>query len=530
MQNEIIRQELLTAADYGLQANQRLELCARAQDDLLTFAQLTSADPQFPDNLEFSRYHVARHHRYLASVLTAVEMGLLTRVIISLPPRHGKTELVARKFIPWSLGRDPTQHIIFATYNEEFALDHGRDIRATMSAPIYRQIFGNTRLQIGSAASDRLQTNKGGIAFFVGRGGSVVGRGAHKLLLDDIIKDREEADSRLTRNKTWSWLTDVAMSRLMNSFSAVLIILTRWHDDDIVGRLTDPRNPFYVPEIAKQWTVINIPALALEDDVLGREVDEPLWGERFTRDYLEDMRRLNPESFSAIWQGRPSLAEGSFFTRQCVVPYKRNELPHVSQLRLYGASDHATATDQSNDKTCMGLVGVDEARDIWVLPDLFWRRASTATVVEAMLEYFRRGPLLWWAEKDQIYRSIEPFLRIRMIEQGIYASIHQLVSTKDKEARAQPIQARMSMGRVRLPAFAPWFQEAQDELFSFPHGARDDFVDFMSLIGRGLAIQVPARAREGDRQVGPKVGTFGYLKQQSARTERRHRSRMFQGF
>ena len=526
----IVRQELLSAADYGLQANRRLELCARAQDDLLTFAQLTSADPQFPDDLDLSRYRIARHHRYLASVLQSVEMGLLTRVIISWPPRHGKTELVARKYIPWSLGRDPTQHIIFATYNEEFALDHGRDIRSTMSAPIYRQIFGDVRLQVGSAASDRLQTNKGGIAFFVGRGGALTGRGAHKLLLDDIIKDREEADSRNTRNKIWQWLTDVAFSRLMNSFSAVLIITTRWHDDDVVGRLTDPRNPFYDEKIAKQWTVINIPALAMEDDVLGREKDEPLWGERFTREYLEDMRRLNPESFTALWQGRPSLAEGSFFTRQCIVPYKRSEEPHVSKLRLYGASDHATATDQSNDKTCMGLVGVDEARDIFVMPNLFWRRATTATVVEAMLEFFKQNPMLWWAEKDQIYRSIEPFLRLRMREQDINCAIHQLVSTKDKEARAQPIQARMSMGRVRLPAFAPWFQEAQDELFSFPHGARDDFVDFMSLIGRGLAIQVPARAREGDRDVGPKVGTFGYLKQQRDRTLRRQRARMFQGF
>src|SRR5262249_30091643 len=136
----------------------------------------------------------------------------------------------------------------------------------------------------------------------------------------------------------------------------------------------------------------------------------------------------------------------------------------------------------------------------------------------------------WWAEKDQIYRSIEPFLRVRMREADINCAIHQIVSTKDKEARAQPIQARMSMGRVRLPGFAPWFQDAIDELFSFPHGARDDFVDFMSLIGRGLALQVPARVREGDRSVGPKVGTFGHLKQMSERTLRRERSRKFQGF
>jgi len=523
------RKELHETGELGIAANRRLEVCARARDDLLTFAQATSADPAFPDDLALSRYRVGRHHRLLGHVLQSVEMGLLPRVIISMPPRHGKTELAVRKFIPWSMGRNPDQHIIFGTYNEEFAWDHGRDVRMTMQSPVYRQIFPQVRLQTGSAASDRLQTNIKGVAFFVGRGGSVVGRGAHKLLLDDPIKDREEADSRLTRNKLWTWFTDVAMTRLMDAYSCVIIILTRWHDDDLVGRLTDSRNPFYNEKIAKQWHVINIPALAFEeDDPLGRQLGEPLWPERFTAEYLEDMRNLNPESFSAIWQGRPSLAEGSYFTRQCIHPYKRNELPN--DLRLYGASDHATSTLEHNDKTCMGLVGVDKNREIWVLPDLFWRRASTGVVVEAMLEYFKTGPLMWWAEKDQIYRSIEPFLRTRMLETGNYCAIQQLVSSKDKEARAQPIQARMSMGRVHLPVFASWYQDAVEELFSFSHGVRDDFVDFMSLIGRGLAMQVPARERRGDREVALKVGTFGWLKAQSARTERRKKAALYQGF
>src|SRR5262245_50233866 len=469
----LIEQERQQQAEIGTAALARLALLRKGHDDLITFAQLTSADVRTPDDWSRSHYQAYRHHRFLASILASVEAGLMRRGIVSMPPRHGKSELVSRKFIPWSMGRNPRQQIIFGTYNEEFALDFGRDVRGVMANPVYHQVFPHAKLKQGSAASDRLQTTRDGLIFFVGRGGSVTGRGADKLILDDMIKDRDEANSLLMRDRTWSWFTDVAMSRLMTDYAAVVIILTRWHEDDVVGRLTDPKNPCYDPEQAAKWKVINIPALAEEGDILEREIGEPLWKERFSVDYLNDMRKLNPTSFSAIWQGRPSPAEGAFFTKECIVPYRRNELP--PNLRLYGASDLATAAAQRNDKTCMGLAGVDDSGDIWILPNLFWRRAQTSIVVEAMLQFFAQGPILWWAEKDQIFRSIEPFLRQRMKESSNYAAIHQILSNKDKLQRAQPIQARMSMGRVHLPIFASWYGDAVEELFGFPNALHDDF-------------------------------------------------------
>ena len=527
IENDILRAELMAAAEAGNVAAHRMAVCRRARDDLLTFAQATSADPALPDDLSMSRYRVGRHHRLLASTLQAVEMGLETRVIVSMPPRHGKSELASRKFPAWSVGRNPSESIIFGTYNEEFALDFGRDVRAIMAQPAYGQIFPEVQLLTGSMASNRLQTTKGGTLFFVGRGGSVVGRGGHKLVLDDPIKDRGEADSKLIRETLWHWFTDVFMTRLMDAWGSVVIILTRWHEDDLVGRLTDPRNAAYDPTLAAQWKVINISALADQDDILERQPGEALWPERFTREYLEDMRKLNPESFASIWQGRPAPESGAFFTRDCIVPYRKNELP--TNLRLYGASDHATSADQKNDRTCMGLVGVDAMNDIWVLPDLFWRRAATSQTVEAMLEYFKREPTLWWAERDQIFKSIEPFLRQRMQETGIYTAIHQMPSNKDKVARAQPIRSRMAMGKVHLPVFASWYGEAVHELMVFDHGLHDDFVDFLSLVGRGLHLQHAARRNGEATPEGPKPGTFGFLKSQSRRTLQRERARKFGG-
>src|SRR5262249_46662586 len=157
------------------------------------------------------------HHRLIASTLQAVEMGLEPRVIISIPPRHGKSELTSRKFIAWTAGRNPDQHVIFGTYNAEFAEDFGRDVRGIMQQPVYSQIFPEVALASGSVASNRLQLTRGGTLFFVGRGGSVVGRGGHKLILDDPIKDRGEADSKLIRESLWHWFTDVFMTRLMDA-------------------------------------------------------------------------------------------------------------------------------------------------------------------------------------------------------------------------------------------------------------------------------------------------------------------------
>src|SRR5262249_15779218 len=131
--SDVVDAEYRAQAEIGQAALRRLALLQKAQGDLLTFAQVTSADPPPPADLSRSRYQAFGHHRLLSSTLMAVEMGLYTRVIISMPPRHGKSELTSRKYIPWSMGRNPRQQIIFGTYNEEFALDFGRDVRAVMT-------------------------------------------------------------------------------------------------------------------------------------------------------------------------------------------------------------------------------------------------------------------------------------------------------------------------------------------------------------------------------------------------------------
>lgn len=523
------KEEVVAAYQKQLMAAERLLSLRRARSNLLDFAKMTMPDPDNPDDSSMSRYRPVRHHEVIAAALEEVEKGTIQRLIITMPPRHGKSELASRRFPAWFMGKDPYRHTIFATYNEDTAKDFGRAVREIVQMPVFQQVFPGCQLRKGSASAELLQTLEGGQAMFVGRGGSLTGRGADLLVIDDPIKDREEADSKSVRDKLWSWFTDVAMSRLMSVGSRVVIIMTRWHEDDLIGRLTDPRNPYYNADEARHWKVLALPALAENDDPMGRKPGEALWPERFDVEFLQRARGLNPRGFAALYQGSPSPDDGDFFRREWLKGYLPHELPR--DLVYYAASDHAVSTAQDRDATVLLPVGVDQEGVIWVLPDVWWRRAETDDSVEAMIDLIERyKPIYWWAERGHITKSIGPFLRKRMQERGIYAAIDEVVPAKDKQTRAQAIRGRMAMGSVRFPKFAPWWGDAEEELLKFPSARHDDFVDALAYVGLGLSKQVGARIALAPKKDAYPVGTMGWLKQRSLAAERRERFLRRDGF
>lgn len=334
------------------------------------------------------------------------------------------------------------------------------------------------------------------------------------LIADDLIKDSEEAGSQSFRAKLWEWFTRVFLTRKMNSGSAVIIVMTRWHEDDPIGRLTDPQNECYNAEEAAKWKILSLPAIAVENDPMGRAPGEVLWPERFPLEFLQAVRALDPKGFASLYQGQPAPEDGDFFKKAWLKTYKPSELP--KNLRYYAASDHAVATGQKSDLTCLMPVGLDEHGVIWILPDVWWYKKQTDDVAEAMLDLMERHkPLTWWAEKGHISQSIGPFLRKRMLERLIFCNIEESTPAKDKQTRAQAIQARMSMGMVRFPGFAPWWNDAEQELLKFPSARHDDFVDALAWIGLGLAKAISANRMAPPKIEGVRPGSMAWIKEDS---------------
>ncbi len=500
----------------------------QARGDLLEFTQFTMPDPTDPGDVSKSAYEPAAVHHAVSEALTSFIKGefknedgsTCKQLIFCMPPRHGKTALGTKSLTAWVSGRRPDWDIGVASYSDTMAQDMGADTRAIMQTPQFRQVFPEHKLRKGGTAKDNIQTDRGGRIVFVGRGGALTGRGMSLGIGDDLFKDHEEARSQTIRDAAWNWFTKVFMTRRMGP-KLVILTMTRWHSDDIIGRITDPENPVYNAIEAKKWKIIRLPAIAEDDDPLGRPEGEPLWPERFDLDFLQSQQRLDPLGFAALYQQRPTVADGILFRRENIQRYDPADLPE--NLRYYCASDHAVGTKQRNDPSCFGKAGVDAQDNLW-LTDLFWKRVPTDQAVEAMLAMGTgsTAPLLWWAERGHISQSIGPFLRKRMLETGTYINVVEVTPSVDKETRAQSIAARVAMGKVYVPK-GPIWDRLVEEMLAFPNGIHDDGVDMLSLLGLGLQSQFgrkPKAAADKD----PKFGSVSWLKAHERTADRQNRA------
>ncbi len=508
---------------------ERALVAKKAQDDLLTFTKFTMPDPTDKDNVYKSLYEDEAFHRSVAAALTDFVEGRLgtQQLIFVMPPRHGKTALGTKSMAAWVSGKHPDWDIAVASYSDTMAEDMGADTRAIMRTPNFHQVFPQHRLRRGGNAKSNIQTETGGRLVFVGRGGALTGRGMMLGIGDDIFKDDAEAQSQTVRDAAWSWFTKVFMTRRMGP-KLVLLSTTRWHSDDVIGRLTDPENPHYNAIESAKWKIIRLPAIAEDDDVLGRKVGEALWSGRYSLDFLQSQQRLDPLGFSALYQQRPTVADGVLFRRETIQYYTPEQLP--ANLRIYCASDHAVSTKQRNDPSCFLKIGVDPQDNIYLL-ECIWKRLTAYEATEAMLVMGGTGaqkPLIWWAERGHISQSIGPFLRKRMLETGHYINIKEVTPVADKQTRAQSIAARVAMGKVYFPKISWWTEKAVNELMAFPNGTHDDFADCCAYIGLGLGSQFGASKPKVTKPT--QEGTLNWLKRHDRMVEAARNTSPLGGF
>lgn len=452
--SETLPRNYLLSCLTELETLQRELKTRQARKSLLSFTEYTNP-----------AYQGANHHRLIAGKLEAVERGEIDRLMIFMPPRHGKSELASKRFPAWCLGRQPRRQIIAASYNSDLANDFGRNVRNIVAEPEFSQVFPNVGLAPDSQAANRMNTNHGGTYVAAGVGTAVTGRGADIALIDDPFKDREEADSERRRDVVWDWYRSTLFTRLMPG-GAIVLIQTRWHEDDLAGRLLEAEGD--------QWEVLDLPAI--------NKAGEALWPEWYDIDALERIKAtIGPREWSALYQQQPQPDEGTYFQRDWFKEW--DKLPSV---RYYGTSDYAV-TDGGGDYTVHRIWGIGPDGEIYRVDG--WRGQTTSDVwIEEKLNLIAKyKPLAWFGEGGVIQKAIEPMLKRRMRERAIFCRMEWLSSVSDKPTRARSFQAMAASGRV-------YFEKGADigEHLVFPAGKNDDDVDCSSLIGRAIDQAHPA--------------------------------------
>lgn len=458
----------------------------------------------------------AAHHRYLIEKLEAVERGEIKRLFIFMPPGSAKSTYASMVFPTWYLGRNPAKNVICASHTGDLAEYFGRRARNLVGSPAFKRVFGFGLSQetkaVGSWEVEReagKESKSGGEYKAVGVGGGITGRRGDLGIIDDPVKGHEDADSQRIRDKQWDWYTHDFGTRLKPGASRV-IIMTRWHEDDLAGRIlpegyAGESGPIECRD-GHTWEVICFPAEAEGADILGRKEGELLWSDYFVPDEILS-NKPNERLWSSLFQQRPTPEAGLYFKREWVRYYDYH--PPMDQLHIYMASDYAV-TDDGGDYTVHGVFGIDPEKNVYVL-DLWRDQKDSKVWIEAFCDLVDKWHPLGAAEENgQIIKGVGPFLVDRMRARGSHCARYQFTSSTDKSHRARSWQAMMSMGMVYFPRNRDWTSALVSEHMSFPAGVNDDQVDMCSLVARAFPDMSEGRRPEAPADPW-KEPTFGEL-------------------
>jgi len=425
----------------------------------------------------YSRYQHAKHlallDSYLEQVAKYVESGGtegIGRLIIAMPPRHGKTLTVSKLFPAWYLGRNPAHRVMAVSYGQGLANKNSRFARNLIRSKQYQDIFPHTKLAQGSRAVQSWDIEgsdgEGGMEA-LGMGGPSAGKGSHVLVMDDLLKNRKQAESATYRNSIWDGIHDDLLTRLAPG-GAVILMATRWHQDDPTGR--------FLKQEPDKWTVLNLPALAVENDALNREIDEALWPERFGKEaLLEKKASLGPYGWTSLYQQDPKPSEGGIFKAKWFMPYVRVVPELVREVRFW---DLAMSEKTTADFTAGLRIGRGKD-DHHYITDVARAQVELADLPKFIKDVMLSdGPSVHqgFENKGYMTRAIQTLLKDPQLAKFV---IKGYAADTDKLTRALPFAARATLSLIHI-ADKPFALPLVEELKVFPNGENDDQVDAAS--------------------------------------------------
>lgn len=483
-------------------------------------------------------YQAAAHHTKVAEALEQVSLFIeskgaqgIGRLLITMPPRHGKTELASKLFPAWLLGQMPWVQVILASYGAKLAIKNSRAVRAYISDRKYEAVFGvRSRLtepvqidrENSSAESWGIDGEQGGLTA-TGVGGAVTGMGAHLLVPDDLFKNRDEAESEARRERVWDWWQSSAYTRLEDG-GAIVGMMTRWHPDDWAGRLLKNMT---VDPLSDQYVVINLPAISEGDyvpeerdgklvgfgdhhekklqggvwvderDQLGRAAGTPLWVEKYDKEDLARIRaNIGVYEWTALYQQQPYLRAGDFFRREWFNilenPPKPDEM--VAVWRVWDKAGGSKRSKRMDYSVGVLMAKLKDGR--YVVLHVARRQIIAAKRNRFMLETgkidrARAYRVRSWMQEDPATAGTDSANETKRLfaEEGLAIGSEKV--TGDKEVRAAPYATMCEAGNVYLVR-AAWNDDFVEEHAAFPKGGHDDQVD----AGSTAFVKLSKRVRE----------------------------------
>jgi predicted phage terminase large subunit-like protein len=451
-------------------------------------------------------YSMQWYHRLLAQKLEDVARGRLKRLIVNCPPRHGKSELVSRNFPAYLLGLNPDMRVMSASYNAALASNMNRDVQRIIDSPAYQDVFPATRLATHNARSvsgkalrnsDQFEVvgHRGGYRS-AGVGGTLTGAGFDIGIVDDPHKDEAEARSPTIRQKIWEWWTNTFLTR-QQSGAAIVLVMTRWHADDLVGRILqkaaeDPK--------ADQWDVVCLPAIREDDSNPHdpRQIGEALWPELYGLEMLEKMRASMGEmGFAGLYQQRPTIAGGSIFRehRWCFWHTSSQEPSPVLMRDAEGAlvACQQERLPQKFDRVIQSwdMTFTDTAQADFVVGQVIGKLGARAYLLDQVrgrmdfprtLEALQELSAKWPAARAKLIEAKANGPAVIAAAKREVPGLIAINPDGSKEARAHAVAPLQEAQNLYLPhpSEAPWVRKLLEECATFPKGKNDDQVDALT--------------------------------------------------